>query len=139
MFDPQDEIEIKKRLAEITDDVKVVLFTRTLNCETCPQTEALLKAVAGLCERIKLEVLNPFVDRDRAGQYKVERVPAIIIEGDRDYGIRYFGIPGGYEFAGLLEDLISAGKRESGLSEDSKELISKLTEPLNIKVFVTPG
>ena len=139
MFDPQDEIEIKKRLSDMTHDVRVILFTQSLNCETCPDTERLLKAVAELSPRLQLEILNPMIDRDRAAHYNVTRVPAIIIEGDRDYGIRYFGIPGGYEFASLLEDLVAAGKRSSGLSDSSKELIAQLTEPLNLKVFVTPG
>ena len=139
MFDPQDEIEIKKRLSEMTHDVKIILFTQTLNCETCSETESLLKALAELTDKIKLEFLNPQLDRDRATQYNVDRVPAIIIEGEKDYGIRYFGIPGGYEFASLLEDLVSVGKRESGLSEATKTWIQNLTEPLNLKVFVTPG
>jgi glutaredoxin-like protein len=139
MFDPQDEVEIKKRLAEMTHDVRVILFTQTLNCETCPDTERLLKALAQLSDRIKLELLNPMIDRDQAAHYKIERVPAIILEGERDYGIRYFGIPGGYEFASLLEALVATGKRQSGLSDASKELIAKITEPLNLKVFVTPG
>jgi glutaredoxin-like protein len=139
MFDPKDEVEIIKRLSEMTHDVRLILFTQTLNCETCPETEQLLKAVAALSERIKLEILNPLIDRDQATKYNVSRVPAIIIEGDRDYGIRYFGIPGGYEFASLLEGLVSVGKRQSGLNETSKQLIGTLTEPLNLKVFVTPG
>ena len=139
MFDPQDEIEIKKRLSEMTHEVKIVLFTQTFNCETCSETENLLKAVTDLNDKIKLELLNPQLDRDRAAQYKVDRVPAIIIEGDKDYGMRYFGIPGGYEFASLLEDLVTVGKRESGLSEATKTWIQNLTEPLNLKVFVTPG
>ena len=139
MFDPQDEIEIKKRLAEITDPVKIILFSQTFDCEMCPDTERLLKAVADLSDKIEVEILNPQIDRDRATQYNIERVPSFIIEGDRDYGIRYYGIPGGYEFASLLEDLVSVGKRQSGLSDASKEWIQKLTEPLDIKVFVTPG
>jgi glutaredoxin-like protein len=139
MFDPEDEIEIKKRLSQLDHDVRVILFTQSLNCETCPDTERLLKAVAELSERVKLEILNPMIDRERAQQYNITRVPAIIIEGERDYGIRYFGIPAGYEFASLLEDLVITGKRQSGLSDASKEWIGKLTEPLNLKVFVTPG
>jgi glutaredoxin-like protein len=139
MFDPQDEIEIKKRLSEMTHEVKVVLFTQTLNCETCSETENLLKALADLTDKIKLELLNPQLDRDRAAQYNVNRVPAIILEGDKDYGMRYFGIPGGYEFASLLEDLVAVGKRESGLAEATKAWIQNLKEPLNLKVFVTPG
>jgi alkyl hydroperoxide reductase subunit AhpF len=139
MFSPQDEQEIKERLAPITQDVRLLLFTRSLDCETCPETESLLKELSGLSERIKLEILNPFVDRDRAEQYGVTEVPTLILEGDRDYGIRYLGMPGGYEFASLLEDVVAIGKRESGLSEGSKELVRTLTEPLDLKVFVTPG
>lgn len=139
MFSAQDELEIQKRLSEITQDVKILLFVSTLNCETCPETEALLRALEKLSDWLHLEVLNPYVDREQAERYQVDKVPAIIIEGDRDYGIRYFGIPGGYEFAGLLEDIISVGKRDSGLSEASREKILEISEPLNIKVFVTPG
>jgi alkyl hydroperoxide reductase subunit AhpF len=119
LFDPQDEIEIKKRLADIPNDVKLILFSQSLNCDTCPETERLLRALADLSERLKLEIYNPQIDREKATQYTITRVPALVIEGDRDYGIRYFGIPGGYEFAALLEDIVAVGKRESGLSEAS--------------------
>ena len=139
MFDPQDEIEIKKRLSEITHEVKIILFTASLNCETCPETERLLQAVAGLSDQVHLEIFNLYVDREKAAQYKIDRVPAVIIEGERDYGIRYFGIPGGYEFASLLEGVVAVGKRESGLTEASREKIRQLADPLNLKVFVTPG
>jgi glutaredoxin-like protein len=138
MFTPEDEKEIVSRLNQMTHDVKVILFSQSLNCETCPDTERLIRALAALSERIKLDVLNPMIDKDAATKYKVELVPTIILEGDRDYGIRYWGIPAGYEFACLLEDIVSIGKRESGLTEASKELIRELTEPLDLKVFVTP-
>ncbi len=138
MFNPDDELEIKKRLAEITSDVKLVLFTQAFNCDTCPETEALLKALAGLSDRIQLEILNPQIDRDQAQRYQITLVPTIVVEGDRDYGIRYLGAPAGYEFACLLEDIVAVGMRESGLSETSKEKVRSLTEALNLKVFVTP-
>lgn len=138
MFDPQDEIEIKKRLSALTNDVKLVLFVQTFGCEGCPETERLLKDLAALSDRLKLEIYNPQIDREKAAQYNVSQVPAIVLEGDRDYGIRFYGTPGGYEFASLLEDIVSVGLRESGLSESSKQQIQALTEPLNLKVFVTP-
>lgn len=139
MFTVHDEIEIKKRLEEVQDNVKLILFTQSLNCETCPETETLLRALATLSEKLTLEVYNLHVDREKAEQYKVTRVPALILEGERDYGIRFLGMPGGYEFASLLEDLIAIGKRTSGLSEASREKIRAVTEPVNLKVFVTPG
>jgi glutaredoxin-like protein len=138
LFRTEDELEIKKRLSEINEDVKVILFTQTFDCETCPETELLVKALAALSDRIHLDIFNPQIDREQAQRYQITVVPTIVIEGERDYGIRYLGAPAGYEFACLLEDVVSVGKRESGLSEASKEKIHDLTEPLNLKVFVTP-
>jgi glutaredoxin-like protein len=139
LFTPEDEIEIKKRLEEVENDVKLILFSQSLNCESCPETETLLRELSGLSDKLKFEVLNPQLDGDRSEQYKITRVPTLILEGDRDYGIRYMGMPGGYEFASLLEDIISVGKRSSGLSEASRAKVQAVTEPLNLKVFVTPG
>src|SRR5262249_45658620 len=138
MFTPEDEAEIKKRLSDVEQDVKMVLFTQTLNCESCPETEALIRELSRLSDHLKLEVLNPYVDRERGEKYGVKDVPALVIEGDQDYGIRFLGAPGGYEFACLLEDIIAVGRRESGLSPASKELLQSITEPLDLKVFVTP-
>ncbi len=138
MFSPQDELEITTRLSDVQQEVKLVLFTQTLNCDTCPEAETLLRDLAALSAFLKLEVCNPYIDREKADQYGVTRVPALVIEGDRDYGIRYLGVPGGYEFAAILEDIIAISKRDSGLSEESREKIRALSEPLDIKVFVTP-
>jgi glutaredoxin-like protein len=139
LFTPEDEIEIKKRLEDAQNDVKLILFSQSLNCESCPETETLLRELSALSDKLKFEVLNPQLDRDKAEQYKITYVPTLILEGDRDYGIRYMGMPGGYEFASLLEDIVSVGKRSSGLSEASREKIQAVTEPINLKVFVTPG
>jgi glutaredoxin-like protein len=139
LFTAEDEVEIKKRLEEIENNVKLILFTQSLNCETCPETEILIRELTKLSEKLTLEIYNPHVDREKAEQYKVSNTPTLILEGERDYGIRFLGMPGGYEFASLLEDLISVGKRSSGLSEASREKVQAVTETLNIKVFVTPG
>lgn len=139
MFTPEDEIEIKKRLEEIENNVKLILFTQSLNCESCPETETLLRELSKLSDKLTLEIFNPHVDREKAEQYNVTLTPTLILEGERDYGIRFLGLPGGYEFASLLEDLIAVGKRTSGLSEASREKVQAVTEPLNLKVFVTPG
>ena len=111
MFTSEDEIEIKKRLEEVENNVKLILFTQSLNCESCPETEVLLRELAALSDKLNLEILNPHVNSDKAEQYKITRTPALILEGERDYGIRFFGMPGGYEFASLLEDIIAVGKR----------------------------
>jgi alkyl hydroperoxide reductase subunit AhpF len=149
VFTPQDEIEIKNRLSDVVSDVKLILFANPASRiilvsghqtdEASEQTEKLIRALAAFSDKLKLEVYEPKSNPELMEKYRVTEIPTLILEGDRDYGIRYLGTPGGYEFASLLEDIIGIGKRESGLTEDSKQLIQSLTEPLDLKVFVTPG
>ena len=139
MFTPEDEVQIRKRLEDVKDPVKMILFTQSTDCETCADTEALLRALAILSTNLILEVYDLQKDREKADQYKITRAPTTVLEGDRDYGIRFIGIPAGYEFASLLEDVVSIGRRQSGLSQESREKIQAHTVPLNLKVFVTPG
>jgi glutaredoxin-like protein len=53
--------------------------------------------------------------------------------------MRFLGAPAGYEFMSLIEAIILAGGKDSGLSHENKRLIAEhVAEPLDIKVFVTP-
>jgi len=65
-------------------------------------------------------------------------VSATAIVGDRDRGIRFYGVPSGYEFATVLEDILMASRRDSGLSPASRQRLGKLEESLHLQVFVTP-
>ncbi len=138
MFTPEDEVEIRKRLDDVTEPVKMILFTQT-DCETCDDTEALLSELSKLSTKLIFEVYDLQKDHEKAEQYKVTRAPTTILEGDRDYGIRFLGIPAGYEFASVLEDIVSIGRRQSGLSPESRQKIQANKIPVNLKVFVTPG
>jgi alkyl hydroperoxide reductase subunit AhpF len=65
-------------------------------------------------------------------------VPAIVVEGTQDYGIRFIGIPSGYEFMSLLDAVKAVSSGDSGLSEESRQLLAEVKEPLTLQVFVTP-
>jgi glutaredoxin-like protein len=67
----------------------------------------------------------------------VDKVPAFAIAGDKDYGIRYYGVPAGFEFSTLLGLVELVGSRDSGLKPESKSKLSSLTSPVDIKMFVT--
>ena len=102
------------------------------------ETVTLMQELATLSDKINV-VVHDFKDEgDKAEQLGVEQVPAIVVEGTKDYGVRYYGFPGGYEFPALLEDIIDVSKGESGLSEQSKERLSSLTTPVHLRVFSTP-
>src|ERR1051326_3260875 len=100
LLSAQDEQAVTQELQKMgATPVKLVVFASELGPETNGQTVSLVKEVAALSDRLSVEVLNPYIERDRAEAYGVEATPAIVVEGAEDYGIRFLGVPSGYEFA----------------------------------------
>jgi len=127
----------------LTDPVKLVMFTQEIECEYCYETRSLVEEIAGLSEKVTAEIYNFVIDKDKAEAMGVDKIPAIAIlavrDGqERDYGIRYYGIPSGYEFGSVIEDILMVSRGDSGLSPASRQAIAKLTQPVHIQVFVTP-
>ena len=140
LLNEQDQAAVRKEFEKISGPVKLVVFSQSLEAaELCRQNEELVQEVAALAPSlISVEVLNPAIDRDRAAGYGIDRVPAIVVEGARDYGIRFLGIPSGYEFANLIDSIIVASSGTAGLTEETQRALAGLTEPVHIKVFSTP-
>jgi alkyl hydroperoxide reductase subunit AhpF len=135
----RDQEAVRKEFQRISGPVKLVVFSQELVAgELCQQNEQLVREVAALDDRISVEVLNPAIDRERAEAYGVDQVPAIVVEGARDYGIRFLGIPGGYEFSNLIDSIIAASSGEAALSDATKASLATLTGDVHIKVFSTP-
>jgi alkyl hydroperoxide reductase subunit AhpF len=135
----RDEEAVRKEFERIGGPVKLVVFSQELAAaDLCRQNEMLVKEVAALNDHITVEVLNLAIDRDRASAYGVDQVPAIVVEGARDYGIRFFGIPSGYEFSNLIDSIILVSTGNPQLSEQTKTSLGSLAGDVEIKVFSTP-
>ena len=100
--------------------------------------EQLVREVAELSDQITVEILNLAIDRERAEAYGVDQVPAIVVEGSRDWGIRFYGVPLGYEFSNLIDAIIVASSGEPTLSEGTLASLRALASDVDIKVFSTP-
>ncbi len=138
ILSPSDAARVREVLADLPNAVRLVFFTQTLKCETCGPTKQILGEVAGLSGQITVEEHNFLLEKDAAAGYGIDRVPAIAVVGDQDFGTRFLGIPSGYEFMSLIDaiTLVSAG--DSGLTEASRALIARVESPLALQVFVTP-
>jgi glutaredoxin-like protein len=132
--------EIKKKLSPIKKKVKIIFFTQELECQYCMETQQLLKELLETSEYLDLEIRNFVVDKKEADKYSVDKIPAIILsdESGIDYGIKLYGIPSGYEFSTLLEDILLIGTGEHGLSEKVVEQVKAIKSPVHLQVFVTP-
>ena len=133
-----DAARVKEMLAGMVNPVRLAFFTQTLNCETCEPTGQILKELATLTDKIVVEEHNFLLEKDLAATYGVDRVPAIVPIGLQDYGIRFLGIPSGYEFMSLLDAIMLVSGADSGLKDESRALIAGASEALTLQVFVTP-
>jgi alkyl hydroperoxide reductase subunit AhpF len=139
MLTPQNEREVRQAFAGLRDPVKLVVFSASLtNADLCVQAERLVREVAALSDRISVEVLNLAIDRERAAAYGVDQVPALVVEGARDWGIRFYGVPLGYEFGTLVDAIVVASTGEPALGEETRAALAGLTREVSIKVFSTP-
>ena len=138
ILSPSDAARVREMLASLPNPVRLVFFTQTLNCETCEPAKQILGELAELSGQITVEEHNFLLERELAATYGIDRVPAIAVVGAQDHGIRFLGIPSGYEFMSLLDaiQVVSAG--DSGLNEGSRALLASLEAPLALQVFVTP-
>ena len=129
--------------SNLVNPVKLVMFTQSFECQFCAETRQIVQEVADLSDKITAEIYDFVADKATAELYGVDKIPAIAIlrvedGGDKDYGIRFYGIPSGYEFSSIIEDIVDVSKGESGLQPKSKEAVAGITEPVHFQVFITP-
>ena len=135
--------QIGEAFAEVDHPVQILFFGSEENCEYCDQTQQLLSEVSEISDKVGLSIYDLKKDAAVAAHYKVDKAPAIVIasaDGDQivDLGVQFSGIPAGYEFSSLINDIIIASKRDSGLSSATRDYLKTLTHPLLLRVFVTP-
>jgi alkyl hydroperoxide reductase subunit AhpF len=133
-----DEQAVKREFEHLGGPVKLIVFASELGPETNAETVRLVREVAALSDQLSVTVLNPHIDRAQAESYGVDVSPAVVVEGARDYGIRFLGMPGGYEFSNLIDAILAVSTGEPGLSAETKTALADLTEDVKIKVFTTP-
>jgi alkyl hydroperoxide reductase subunit F len=67
------------------------------------------------------------------------RFPAVSIRpGGRDVGVRYDGLPWGYELSSLIGAILEAGRDTPSLRAESLAALEALDRDLTLDVFVTP-
>lgn len=140
LMDPETQQQVREVLAAVQSPVMLAMFTQDFECDTCSGTRQIIEEVAELSDLVSVEVYDFQNDGELARQLGADKVPAIVIlDADgRDYGIRFFGIPAGYEFSSLIEAIVLVGTGTTGLDKNTHTFLDGLEEPLHLQVFVTP-
>ena len=140
MLREEDKKEIQNQLKQMKDPVRLSLFTQKVagTCTYCTETENLLNEVSELSDLLSLDVYNFVTDQEQVKTFQIDKIPAIAIHTDQDMGIRFYGIPAGYEFASFLQSVILLSQGRNELTPDSLARLEAVSSPIHIQVFVTP-
>ncbi len=137
MLDAEVKEQVKQLLGGMHQPITLVYFTQENACSACRQQYALLSELQALSDRIRLEVHELRRDADASKGYGVDKVPATVVRGERDHGIRFFGVTTGYEFASLLEAILMVSTGVSGLAPEIEAIIRRIDVPTHIEIMVT--
>lgn len=130
---------LKKEFStKLVNEVRLVVFTQEVPCMFCKETVQVVQELSGISPKLKVEVCDFIKDQMKAKELRIDKIPAIAVIGAKDYGVRFYGIPSGYEFSSLVGAVIDVSKGESGLSQKTKEALKAVDSSIHIQVFVTP-
>jgi glutaredoxin-like protein len=123
--------------AKLRDEVRLVMFTQETECAYCKEARELVQEIAGLSDKIEAEIYDFVKDNGKAKEYGIDKVPAIAVIGRKDYDIRYYGVPLGYEFKPFIENIINVSNEATNFSDETKRKLESISKPVHIQVFVT--
>jgi glutaredoxin-like protein len=123
---------------QMSGEVNILFFGSDTNCDYCDDTREILEEVSSLDDRINLKSYN--LDDDKAKELSIDRAPATIFldNNGNDIGVHFYGIPSGYEFNTIIEDIIDASNEKSDLPEDIIKTIKGIKSKVLLQVFITP-
>ena len=136
---PEEESRVRELLAALERPVELLV---ALGPEETPLPGA--RDVDFGAEAVKIaegvaelgELVSCRVEEEPDG---FPRFPAIAIRPEgRDAGLRYDGLPWGYELGSLVGGIVEAGRGEPTLRRDSLAALDALQRDLTLDVFVTP-
>jgi len=142
LLNDKDREYLINEFRTLTESVKLIVFVTAQGCDFCKETRQIAEELATLSDKISVDVFDRDADADKVALYGVDKTPAMVImlggDAPKDFGIRYYGIPSGYEFSSVVQDVLMIGRGASILSDEAKAWAQGLTQPVHMQVFVTP-
>lgn len=142
---PAQELEqIRQRFEQLSGSVKIDYFHQSTStivipgrepCATCDEVREALREIAALSDKIQLSVRELADEPAEAKKRGIDRVPGIVIRGELNRPLRFYGLPAGTFLPLLLGAIIGAsGKAPQPPAAVSRSL-KKLRAPLHLRVF----
>ncbi|HEX2172051.1 MAG TPA: hypothetical protein VHL09_06360 [Dehalococcoidia bacterium] len=149
LISERDQEKIREIFADrLQYDVRITCFAQRGSALIVPghqhqhhtgrETRQLLEELAGLTDRLHVEIKDFEEGNPEAQASGIQRAPAIILHGQAKGQVRFFGLPSGYEFSTLIEDLLTVSSGETSLGQETRAALAAIAQPVHIQVFGTP-
>lgn len=131
--------QLKSEFEALKNPVRLAVFSQQLADPNSEQVRRLVEELGALHEKLSVESYNFVLDKDKAEAMGISRIPAIAVLGaEKDYGIRMYGMPSGYEFGSLIDAILDVSAGETLLQPATKQALAALEKPVHVQVFSTP-
>lgn len=138
LLDDETRDEVRALVEGLHAPVTLLFFTQQHACGACVTQRRLLEELVELSDKLRLEVKELVQDTEEARRYGVNKVPATcVLSGERDPGIRFFGVTAGYELGSLVQAVRMVSTGESGLGDELESWVARIDRPLHLEVMVT--
>ncbi|MEO0288934.1 MAG: thioredoxin family protein [candidate division WOR-3 bacterium] len=139
LLSKEDRDYLKNLYRDMKKDVNILFFrTDDKNlCVMCDDIKEILDEMKDLSDKIKVKTYSFEKDVEDVKKYNVKMAPAIVLLSDKDLGVKYYGIPAGYEFSSFVEDINDIGNDFVPLDESIEDDLKSIDKDVHIKVFVT--
>ena len=131
--------QLKGEFAKLQNPVRLAVFSQALADPHSEQVKRLCEELVALDPKLSVESYNFVLDKEKADSLGILRIPAIAVLGqEKDYGIRLYGLPSGYEFGMLIDAILDVSAGTSVVSAETKAVLDGLEKSVHIQVFSTP-
>lgn len=123
----------------LRDEIKLYIFTSEKDCQYCSQTVQIAQELGETSDLIKVEILD--INSEKAKEWGIDKTPTTVVTANsngENPRIKYIGIPMGYEFSSLIEDVRRTSKNDPELDPSVSKKLEEVDTPIKIQVFVTP-
>jgi glutaredoxin-like protein len=148
MIPLRDQELLKQRFQrDLTNRVRIDYFTQKPSpiiipgrpdCPFCEECRTLMEEIASLSERIALTVHDLGESEPAASELGVDKVPAVVIRGQANRPLRFFGLPSAGQFPVFVETLIEASTGKVDLQAETVKQLRKIKSDVHLQVMVTP-
>jgi glutaredoxin-like protein len=138
LFDDKIKKQLKELLAGMKDDVELIYFTQEMECQECKEGREFAEEFSELSDKIKYSKFDFQKDQDEVKKYHVMRIPAMVIsKNGNDSGVKFYGVPGGYEINSFISTIMEMSGTGQELSPELIDRIKKIDKEVHFQVFVT--